>query len=97
MEDPPGHRFCLLRVSALHVCHQPAAAVQVRVCLLVICLSELFITLRKLLKLTRSEEHVLHVLSARCTRVCWPLVLWLDSLEEGQGAWHIQLWQAGQM
>lgn len=97
MEDPSCHRFCFLRASALHVCHQPAAAVQVGVCLL-ICLSELFITPRKLLKLRRYEDHVLHVPSARYTRVCWPLIFWLDSLEEEQSPWHIQLWQAsGQM
>lgn len=47
MEDPSCHRFCFLRASALHVQHQPAAARQVGVCLLVICLSEPFITLRK--------------------------------------------------
>lgn len=91
MEDLSCHRFCFLRTSALCVCHQPAAAVQIGVCLLVISLSEILITLRKLLKLRRSEEHVLHVPSPRYTRVCRPLVLWLDSLEEGQGAWHIQM------
>lgn len=98
MEDPSCRRFCFLRASALHVYHQPAADVQVGVCLLVICVSELFITLRKLLKLRRSEEHILHVPSSRYTRVCWPLLLWLDSLDEEQSAWHFQLWQAsGQM
>lgn len=83
MEDPSCHRFCFLRASALHVCHQPAAARQVGVCLLVTCLSELFTALRKLLQLRRYEEHVLHVPSAGYTRVCWPLILWLNSLEEG--------------
>lgn len=48
MKDPSCCRFCFLRASALHVCHQPAAAVRVGVCRLVICLGELFITLRKL-------------------------------------------------
>lgn len=91
MEDPSCHRFCFLRASALHVCHQPAAARQVGVCPLVICQSELFTTLRKLLQLRRCEEHVLRVSSAGYTRVCWPLILWLDSLEEGQSVWHIQL------
>lgn len=29
MKDPSCCRFCFLRASALHVCHQPAAAVRV--------------------------------------------------------------------